>query len=151
MTYDSCYYTPERIAHHLRNWGELKALVESLNTARGLSHPGATPEEPRIHKQRGHHGDPYRHADVRADLTKAWAVALTYNSLEWAIVLALMQGHSLPAYADAYHLPMREVEVALDKACAKMAMTLGWVEPNEPAPRAPGFEGLSDTIMGRRR
>jgi hypothetical protein len=134
------YYTPQCIRHWLRNWDELQALCESPRTARGLTHQGPTPEEPRIGRQRGRRADPMRWSATVADLELAALVALAPGSLEAYVVHCLMhiwvagprgilQHPTLLQIREMRHCRSNLIHDSFAAACTAMASWLGWTPP----------------------
>ena len=133
------YYTPDRVRQLLKRFLELEAMAETPASSAHLKRaprPGATPAEPRAGaRSKGSPADPMRWVVVVADIRKAW-ILLTYQSIEWRVVEAQLQGHTLKQFAEAYrragrHIRQAEVYAANDRAVEKMAVSLGWTPVEE--------------------
>lgn len=128
------YYTPDRIDWLLRNFAAVRAYAETPRTARQLLdpyRPGPTPTNPRSARQRGHHADPMRGADLVADIERAHQglpAGLGRDVVYWR-----QWGYSLGAIAEGLHHSKRDVVAANQGALRCMAVTLGWVDPDESA------------------
>ena len=118
-------YTAPHIRRWLLDWGSLRALAESPNTAAGLAEPGNRPtrETPRLAKQVGTPSDPSRFIPTLADIERAWLV-LTPNSWEARIVELLIHGHTQPAIRRCYHWTTAQFGEHLDRATEAMAAAL---------------------------
>ena len=124
------YYTPERIAYRLRNWGELCALAETPNTARGLLEQGPTRESLRTGaKQQGFKSDQLGWAAERADLDDATGLL---NGAELDVVLAIRSGRHMEDHARRIQKRTAVVYASFRSACRRMAEHLGWREERKP-------------------
>lgn len=123
-------YSPERIRSIIRNWDAHEARSLNPASAHGLLVRGPTPEDPRLHKQRGHHGDPFSGIPVVADVRRAFNVVYGQElaSLEAITVLRVSEGWSLGQVARVQQLERGRTEEAFGVACERMASVLGWVE-----------------------
>ena len=131
------HYTPDRVDYYLRNVEHLKAAAETPGSARQLLdplRPGPTPASPKSARQRGHHTDPMRTADVVADLERAWRdlpVGLGRNLIYWRL-----WGYRLSGIYEAYvqqgkGIRKQDFYAANKAAIRAMAESLGWEEPPE--------------------
>lgn len=133
------WYSPERVRAIVRNWDSWLAREENPSAARGLLLRGPTPEDPKLTKQRGHHGDPMVGVPVVADIVRAWQmldarpVPFGEKGLPYRVVAYIMLQYSESGIAVGMRRPEGDIRAVLDEACTAMAVTLGW-EPDELHP-----------------
>lgn len=113
------YYTPERVGYWLEHWQELRELA--LRTP-GVILPCEGP------MKRGYRrSDPLHHADIQADIERAWA-SLPIWSIEWNAVKSVMDGYTLREMDATYRLRHGSFAAAYQRAVREMARHLGWRE-----------------------
>ena len=95
----------------LSQWPRIIGLAEGIGSASVL---------PLGSGGGGGAGDRRHWADVVADVERAWA-NLPINSLGWRVVQARMAGHTLSAFATAYHVRKVDVLSANQEAIATMS------------------------------
>lgn len=115
------YYTPEQIDRILRAWPRYQSAAEGCRS----SLPDA------LRPSQGRHGDPLAAADTVADIERAMIAVVVYYSLEWRVVVHIMQGSSLARMQAPLGVRDAAISAAYDVACRRMALFLGWVEATE--------------------
>ena len=118
MTEEPSYYTPERINTILRNWPRYQSQAEGCRSTA----PDA------LRPAKGRRGDQLSGADIRADIERAMVAVLPYHSLEWRVVVHIMQGASLARMQAPLGVRDAAISGAYDDACQRMAVFLGWEE-----------------------
>jgi hypothetical protein len=120
------FYSPSRLFAMFSAYPELQALAENPVTAQGLVGPNrdrATPEQPRIARQKGNHADPMHWADIEADLSLG-VERLTSGGIGVEAIRAQMQGLELDEFARHQGQPLHEVEHHHERAIYKLARRL---------------------------
>lgn len=127
------YYSPDRIDRWIREWDLLESLAETPRTSRHYltwehrARQGPCAEDPRF-EQRGprYHADPMSHADIKADIERAWTALRGRWSREYLVVEWRMKGRTLREIDETYRLRHGSAGAIYRDALERMAETLGW-------------------------